>query len=108
MADFETEQARLTELHTAFGAKLASDMLKHKEQCAALNSELNVREKVATDRLRLATELDAALKERTIALERKEQAHNEMHEAVRSRFAALISEMDKDAAARAAPARVGS
>jgi hypothetical protein len=102
------QKTKLAELHAAFATRLDVAAAAHRAECAERNFELNVREKVAADKLQLAIELDGALKERTIALERKELAHNEKHEAVRSRFAALISEMDKDASARASPARVGS
>ena len=109
MADLDDQlaeqQSKLAELHQAFGAKLASDMSKHKEQCAALSSELNVRERVAADKLKLAVELDVALKERAIALDRKEQAHNEKHQKVRAAAAAIILQMEAEAAARAKAAQ---
>ena len=108
MPDLETEQARLTELHTAFAAKLASDMSKHKEQCAALNSELNVKERVAADKLKLAIELDEALKQKAEALNKREQAHEERLGALRARAAAIERELDEDAASRANPPRIGS
>jgi hypothetical protein len=112
MADLETkladEQARLKELHVAFAEKLDKDMALHKAKCAEHDSELRVRERVAADKLQLVFELDEALKERALALDKKEKAHEEKHAAARSRFAALISEMDQAEAARANPARVRS
>ncbi len=109
MADLDDQlaeqQSKLAELHQAFGAKLASDMSKHKEQCAALSSEVNVQQMVATDKLKLAMELDAALKERAIALDRREQAQNEKHIALRARAAAVLREMETEAAARAQAAK---
>jgi hypothetical protein len=111
MADLEplaAEQARLKELHAAFAAKLDKDLALHKEKCAEQDFELRVREKVAADKLQLAIELDAALKERTIALDRKEQAHNEKQAVLRARGAAILREMNEAEAARASPARVGS
>jgi hypothetical protein len=100
MADLEplaAEQARLKELHAAFAAKLDKDLALHKEKCAEQDFELRVRERFAADKLKLAIELDAALKERTIALDRKEQAHNEKHAKVREAAAAIILEMEAEA-----------
>jgi len=108
MPDLETEQARLTELHAAFAAKLQNDMAAHKEKCAVLSSEANVKDRVATDKLRMAIELDAALKEKASALAKQEQAHEERLGALRARAAAIEREMDKESAARANPARAGS
>ena len=112
MADLDDQladqQTKLAELHAAFATKLDAAAAAHRTECAQRDTELRIREKVAADKLTIAIELDAALKERAVALEKQAQAHNEKREAVRSRFAALIDEMDKDAAARATPARVGS
>lgn len=112
MADLDAQlaeqQTKLAELHAAFATKLDVAAAAHKAACAQRDSELGVREQRANEKLQLAIELDKALKERAIALERKEQAHNAKREVVRSRFAALEREMEMEAAARATPARVGS
>ena len=59
-----------------------------------------VREKVAADKLQLAIELDAALKERAIALEERNK-HIMRSMKVREAAAAIILEMEAEAAARA-------
>ena len=76
-------------------------MAKLKEKRAEHDAEMAAREKVAADKLKLAIQLDAALKERAIAVGRKEQAHNEKHAKVREAAAAIILEMEAEAAARA-------
>src|ERR1700676_5097533 len=103
--DLETQltdqQTKLAELHAAFAAKLDAAAAAHKQQCAELSAELRVRERSVADKLRVAIELDAALKDRATALDRKEKALLEKHAAVRGAITTMVSEMENEAAARA-------
>jgi hypothetical protein len=66
--------ANLADMHAAFATRLDAAAAAHRAKCAARESELNVREKVAADKMKLLIETDEALKERARALDRKEQA----------------------------------
>jgi hypothetical protein len=110
MADLDVQlvdqQAKLAELHTAFATKLDSAAAAHRAECAARDTELRIRERLAADKLQMAIDLDAALKEKAIALDRREQAHNEKHAKARDAAAAIILEMEAEAAARARGERI--
>src|SRR5580700_1991435 len=103
--DLETQLAEqktaLAELHAAFSSKLDAAAAAHRQQCDELSAELRVRERSVADKLKLAIDLDAALKERAIALDRKEKALLEKHAAVRGAITGMVGEMEKEAAARA-------
>lgn len=99
------QKNKLELLHKAFGEKLASDLSKHKEQCAALSFELSVKEINAAQTLKLAMELDAALKEKKLQLDRKEQAVDAKHAKAREAAAAIVLEIEAEAAARAQAAQ---
>jgi DNA repair exonuclease SbcCD ATPase subunit len=105
MADLETQladqQARLQELHAAFGARLEKDAAEHKAKLEERDRQLNAREKFAADKIQLAIQLTEAVKERATALDRKEKELLEKHAAVRGALDGMVSEMEKEAAARA-------
>jgi hypothetical protein len=103
--DLETQLAEqktaLAELHAAFSSKLDAGAAAHRQQCAEQSAELRIREMAVADKLKLAIALDVALKERAIALDRKERALLEEHSSVRSALAGIADAIDKEAAARA-------
>ena len=97
------QQAKLAELHAAFSAQLDAAAAAHRTECAARDSELRIREKVASDKMKLLIETDEALKERARVIEKKENEHAKKHSAMQSRMRALLAEIDREEAARANP-----
>ena len=107
-AQLAEQQTKLAELHAAFSTRLDAAAAAHRSECAERDSELNVREKVVTDKMKLLIETDEALKERALDLDKKERAHEQKVAAARALAAAMLSKMEVEAATRASPARVGS